>query len=70
MPANTPIVTLTCACCYGVAVGRQWHNRDTGYGLCEKFADWLSGRETPENMKSYYGIEGIHYFKKGGEPNG
>ena len=67
---NGPVITLTCACCAGVAIGRQWHNRDTGYGLCSSCVEYVSSRETPENMKSYYGIEDIHYFKKGGEPNG
>ena len=55
------IVGLTCCCCGEYTKGRQWHNRDTGYGLCAKCADWIATRETPENMLSYYGECGVHY---------
>lgn len=55
------IVTLTCSCCGSSTKGRQWPNRDIGFGLCEKCADWLDGRESPEAMKSNYGENGIHY---------
>ena len=63
------LITLTCSCCDGPAIGRQWWNRDTGCGLCSKCADWIATRETPEYMQFAYGIEGIHYFKKGSEPH-
>ena len=60
------IIPLTCCCCGEVTHGRQWYNRDTGYGLCAKCANWIPtrGRETPEDMKENYGIEGVHYFLK------
>ena len=59
--------TLACSCCgaYAPAI-KQWHNRDTGYGLCPKCANWLKTKE-PETMESYYGVEGVHYFLV--EPN-
>ncbi len=63
--SKSPKISLTCACCAGEAIGRQWYNRDTGYGLCSNCVDFVKSRETPESMKSAYGIEGIHYFKKG-----
>jgi hypothetical protein len=52
---------LQCCCCGGSTKGRQWWNRDTGYGLCEACADKISARETKEQMRQSYGIAGIHY---------
>lgn len=52
---------LTCCCCGASTKGRQWWNRDTGFGLCPKCADWIAGRETPEDMERSYGVKGIHY---------
>lgn len=58
-----PVVSLTCSCCDSSTEGRQWHNRDIGYGLCVKCADWLQGRgESQENMKRNYGSNGIHWI--------
>lgn len=60
-----PVHTLTCSCCGGSAKGRQWWNRDTGYGLCTKCVPFVSDRQsTPEQLRQSYGIEGVHYFKK------
>jgi len=59
-----PIKTLTCCCCGEQAQGRQWWNRDTGFGLCSKCAQIISKKEDAETMKSCYGEEGIHYFKE------
>lgn len=57
-----PIVRLSCCVCGASTKGRQWWNRDTGYGLCEKCADdprvTSQGAET---MRSYYGVRGVHY---------
>lgn len=52
----------TCSCCGGDA-GKfeQWHNRDTGYGLCRKCANWIETRETPDDIYRCYGVAGIHY---------
>lgn len=33
-----PIVALVCCCCGNCTKGRQWHNRDEGYGLCDSCA--------------------------------
>ena len=44
--------TLACSCCGAYAPAlKQWHNRDTGYGLCPKCANWLKTKE-PETMES------------------
>ena len=58
---NKPIQTLTCCCCGEYTKGRQWFNRDKGYGLCPECAIWLSDKETPEEMRKCYGIKGEHY---------
>lgn len=52
---------LTCSCCGGEAIGRQWHNRDTGYGLCKKCIAFCARGESEMSMRSYYGLRGIHY---------
>lgn len=57
-----PIRELTCCCCGQSTIGRQWWNRDTGYGLCKKCADIISIKEDSETMNSCYGEKGIHYY--------
>ena len=53
---------LTCCCCGAGTEGEQWHNRDTGYGLCLSCADWIEGRGmSSEDMQSAYGTRGVHY---------
>ncbi len=56
-----PVRTLTCACCGASAPGRQWWNRDTGYGVCAKCFTWISGREGAEQAEQSYGKPGIHH---------
>ena len=56
------IKRLSCCCCGSETKGQQWYNRDTGYGLCDRCAGWLEGKNTtPEEMKSCYGEKGVHY---------
>ena len=57
-----PVVTLTCCSCGEACKGRQWWNRDTGYGLCPKCAAWIATRETAEQMHENYGEADTHYF--------
>ncbi len=59
---------LTCCCCGAATRGRQWWNRDTGYGLCSKCAAWIVthrpfGHEpiNAEQMHQNYGVPGLHY---------
>ena len=61
---EVPIKTLTCCCCGEQTKGRQWWNRDTGFGLCSPCAERIALREDKETMKSCYGQEGIHYSIK------
>ncbi len=56
-----PIQTLTCCCCGELTQGRQWWNRDTGYGLCAACAERISKSEDDETVKNCYGVKGIHY---------
>lgn len=53
--------SLVCCCCGDATRGRQWWNRDTGYGLCVPCADRIGKKETAENMTENYGHKGIHY---------
>lgn len=59
-----PTQSLTCCCCGDSTRGRQWYNRDTGFGLCSKCAEWIAMRETPEYMQELYGTPNEHYFTK------
>lgn len=54
-----PLYRMTCCCCGGEAWAmKQWHNRDTGYGLCGSCASRLASKF----MVNDYGHEGIHWF--------
>lgn len=53
--------SLECCCCGGGLVGRQWHNRDTGYGLCLGCIDYCMRGETVETFERNYGLHGVHY---------
>lgn len=59
---QAPITGLICSCCDGHLRGRQWHNRDIGYGLCNRCADNLEVKLPPEEMASNYGVKGVHYL--------
>jgi NMD protein affecting ribosome stability and mRNA decay len=62
MPEKLPkIKILRCCVCGERTVGRQWFNRDEGFGLCSKCADYVGQRETEEEIRENYGVEGIHY---------
>lgn len=55
------IQTLTCCCCSNQTEGRQWWNRDKGFGLCPQCAEMISKKEDEQTMKECYGNKGIHY---------
>lgn len=61
MQKEKPIISLVCCCCGELTRGRQWWNRDKGYGLCAKCAEWIANKEDEETMKSFYGEKGVHY---------
>ena len=52
---------LLCSCCDGLTYGRQWWNRDAGFGLCVDCVDFVSRGQTPEWVLDSYGERGVHY---------
>jgi hypothetical protein len=54
---------LECCCCGGDAGHfKQWWNIDTGYGICLTcVADARQRGESEAEIKSSYGVEGVHY---------
>lgn len=61
IPVTQRKTTLACCCCGSDTEGRQWHNRDTGYGLCEHCIDHATTGMSTEEVESAYGKYGIHY---------
>lgn len=59
---DKPVRELTCCCCGERCLGRQWWNRDKGFGFCESCADRISNRESEEYMRECYGVKGVHYY--------
>ncbi len=59
--ANQAPRRLTCCCCGESTLGRQWWNRDTGFGLCVTCIPLCGRKETPESFQELYGIRGVHY---------
>lgn len=57
----TPIERLSCACCGAYARGRQWHNRDTGYGVCSRCFRESFARDGREEAERLYGRAGEHH---------
>lgn len=58
---NTPIRALTCCCCGSETRGRQWWNRDTGYGICPDCYNRQAKKEDVKTLDSYYGKPGFHH---------
>ncbi len=61
MTTNEPIKRLVCSCCDGEAIGRQWWNRDVGFGLCRSCIPFASRGLTDADMERTYGKRGVHY---------
>jgi hypothetical protein len=51
----------SCACCGQYTKGKQWWNRDTGFGVCEKCFIQSVERDGPAYSVSCYGHPGIHH---------
>ena len=58
-----PVRTLTCCCCGESTRGRQWWNRDTGFGVCPPCVVFVRGKGETQ-IQSLYGIAGVHYDVK------
>ena len=61
---TAPIVRLICSCCTEQTTGRQWYNRDKGFGLCPSCAERIALRQTPAQMLQNYGHPNVNYFIK------
>ena len=58
----TQVKNLTCACCGNYHKGRQWSNRDDGYGLCNDcIDDCVTNPNDWLEAGCAYGIPGVHY---------
>lgn len=58
------LMNLLCTCCGARLVGRQWHNQDTGYGLCDACVDMIRLKPDYQDRHEFertYGYAGIHY---------
>jgi hypothetical protein len=52
---------LECCCCGSRTQGRQWFNRDTGYGLCLPCARKIEPQAQDGQTNPSYGVRGHHY---------
>lgn len=52
---------LICCCCGMPTKGRQWWNRDTGYGLCDDCIEYCGADIPVGQTAESYGIRGYHY---------
>lgn len=59
--------SLLCSCCGSVTRGRQWHNRDKGFGLCARCIDFCSRNTTAEDFRRCYGDRGVHFDLPAGQ---
>lgn len=55
-----PIRELGCCCCGSSTRGRQWWNRDTGYGICVECLEFC-GVAPGDNYAESYGYRGVHF---------
>ncbi|QLI49444.1 hypothetical protein vBPaeMUSP18_65 [Pseudomonas phage vB_PaeM_USP_18] len=56
-----PVRGLTCTCCGSYLKGRQFHNQDTGYGLCNDCIDYCGRHFDADQFQRTYGLRGAHY---------
>lgn len=58
---DKPVRRLTCCCCVASTLGRQWHNRDTGWGLCAGCIQFCARGTEPKDFERTYGVRGVHF---------
>lgn len=57
-----PILNLCCCCCGNATRGRQWWNRDCGFGLCDRCISFARVEGVPVGAEApSYGIRGYHW---------
>lgn len=53
---------MRCCCCGGGTRGRQWWNRDTGFGLCDECIDDVGVADVAIGATAAsYGVRGYHW---------
>lgn len=57
------LLNMTCCCCgTECKATEQWHNRDNGYSICKRCVTAEKSYGTSdEEIKSLYGVAGVHY---------
>jgi hypothetical protein len=61
---DTPVkgTYLRCCCCGGGTRGRQWWNRDTGFGLCDDCIDYVGVADVAVGATAQsYGVRGWNW---------
>ena len=58
---DAPRKMLICHCCGYKTKGRQWWNRDKGYGVCPECANFIAGKEGLKELMMSCGIPGVHF---------
>lgn len=62
LPTRPRVFRFTCCCCDEEAPGyRQWWNRDTGYGICQRCFEKSVDRFGMVESIDLYGEPGIHH---------
>lgn len=64
MSEKQKVVSLECNCCGAGTKGRQWPNRDTGYGLCARCGDEQEKKYGAEQVENWSGKRGINWDVK------
>lgn len=59
--SSLPVVWLVCCVCGDGLWGRQWWNRDEGFGVCDSCSDRVLKMLGSADVLSCYGHEGVHY---------
>ena len=54
-------VALSCACCGEYCRGKQWWNRDDGYGVCAQCFREEVARSGQIEAERLYGVPGVHH---------
>lgn len=65
---GTPTRRLTCCVCGEPCQGRQWWNRDTGYGLCQACGDTITLTHGAAEAEDMAGKRGVHWDIKDDKP--
>lgn len=61
-----PIRRLTCCVCGATTRGRQWWNRDSGFGVCRRCFAQEAAKDLAE-ARRLYGEAGVHHSIAGME---